>query len=594
MDGKQLSGRPSALPRPQSKLPMPRSTGPSLSITSRPSARTVSSSTAPGPRLRSTTSQESVGRAVEIKNSRLRPSASREQLQSNVNTLSPSSAPRSQSAALRRVVSKPNLSRPAPQTLRTQISVDNLSRPTGSLSKKPSRDTLSRPASGIQARHDSGTDYISSRHPLSTPRRPSQQFQSTSAAAFSPSSADDGEINIQDSGTNSRSSSRPSLNERTIDTLSRLPSSPALSHTGNSFYSQENRCSLSGSRSGSSHHSDDSVRPGSGSGGESAYGSLRPPVSSFKQGVSPLRPGSTTSQPKRVSSAKLSSNLSSRSSLGLTPSRSSGTIRADAHSQPPTPDKTQPVSRLKLTSKKDFSREPNSKLTLSDMKTKTLTQQRTETTQYEKKSLSANSNKNATSGRAITTESLKPAPAPVFRKSSAALREQIAKAKAANKSASRDTTIIKPSGKEPVIPTDNTFDFGLSDDPFNLKRGSNAQEHMIEGRIKSARTTGRLNIAAMNLKEIPNEVLKMYDLESIGQNGSAWAESVDLTKVIAADNELETIDDAYFPDCEIDQMEYGSIFAGLESLDLHGNVLSSVPIGIRRLQMLTSLNLVSK
>jgi Leucine-rich repeat (LRR) protein len=89
----------------------------------------------------------------------------------------------------------------------------------------------------------------------------------------------------------------------------------------------------------------------------------------------------------------------------------------------------------------------------------------------------------------------------------------------------------------------------------------------------------------------------MYNLESIGQPGSAWAESVDLTRFVAADNELEMISDAVFPDVDPQEMAddedfQGNIFAGLETLDLHGNILVNLPLGLRRLSQLTSLNLV--
>lgn len=121
----------------------------------------------------------------------------------------------------------------------------------------------------------------------------------------------------------------------------------------------------------------------------------------------------------------------------------------------------------------------------------------------------------------------------------------------------------------------------------------------MKAQINTARVSGRLNIAAMGLKEIPDEVLKMYDLESIGRTDSSWAESVDLTRFVAADNELETIDDSIFPDVdphgfdsdEVD--DRGRIFWGLESADLHNNMLISLPLGLRRLHQLTSLNLVS-
>ncbi|KKY37801.1 putative leucine rich repeat family protein [Diaporthe ampelina] len=89
----------------------------------------------------------------------------------------------------------------------------------------------------------------------------------------------------------------------------------------------------------------------------------------------------------------------------------------------------------------------------------------------------------------------------------------------------------------------------------------------------------------------------MYSLESIGKHDGSWAESVDLTRFVAADNELEMIDESVFPDVDPEELAededaQGSIFAGLETLDLHGNVLISLPAGLRRLTLLTSLNLV--
>lgn len=148
-----------------------------------------------------------------------------------------------------------------------------------------------------------------------------------------------------------------------------------------------------------------------------------------------------------------------------------------------------------------------------------------------------------------------------------------------------------------MVPTDTTFDFGLSSDPFNQHRDEKSQEKVLQSRLESARTSGRLNIAAMGLREIPVDVLNMYNLDSIGRWGAAWAESVDLTRFVAADNELEMISDSVFPDVDPqeladDEDSQGNIFAGLETLDLHGNMLVSLPMGLRRLSLLTSLNLV--
>jgi hypothetical protein len=208
----------------------------------------------------------------------------------------------------------------------------------------------------------------------------------------------------------------------------------------------------------------------------------------------------------------------------------------------------------------------------------------------------------STVSTALTVDSVEDSPSVATApKSSSALREQIAKAKAAKRAAAAKlqspVTTGAPPLKSPLIPTDATFDFGLSEDPFNQGQFEDSNRKVMQSRITTARTTGRLNIAAMGLKQMPEEVLKMYDLESVG-HGVSWAESVDLTRLIAADNELEVLDDSIFPDT--DPMDFadddegtGHQFGGLEALDLHGNLLTALPLGLRRLQNLTSLNLVS-
>lgn len=152
--------------------------------------------------------------------------------------------------------------------------------------------------------------------------------------------------------------------------------------------------------------------------------------------------------------------------------------------------------------------------------------------------------------------------------------------------------------EEPTIgQSDNSFELALSNDPFNQHRDDKSQAKVLRTRLEAARTSGRLNIAAMGLREIPADVLNMYNLESIGQSGAAWAESVDLSRFVAADNELEMINDSVFPDVDPQELaddEDGqcNIFAGLETLDLYGNILVTLPMGLRRLSLLTSLNLV--
>jgi hypothetical protein len=190
---------------------------------------------------------------------------------------------------------------------------------------------------------------------------------------------------------------------------------------------------------------------------------------------------------------------------------------------------------------------------------------------------------------AIAKEESTPSPkASQAAKSSLALREQIRAAKAARLSSS------KPETRNDSI---SDFDPKAFKDPFNTMPKD--ERSLIRRRVDSARSDGRLNISAMGLKQIPEEVLRMYDYNFNKDTDVQWNEVVDLTRLVAADNEIETIPDAVFPD--VDGNAYNQDddaetpkFGGLEILDLHGNVLFDVPMGLRRLECLTTLNLVSK
>ena len=136
----------------------------------------------------------------------------------------------------------------------------------------------------------------------------------------------------------------------------------------------------------------------------------------------------------------------------------------------------------------------------------------------------------------------------------------------------------------------------MTDDLPDIEfEGSN--KGILRKRVASARADGRLNIAAMGLKTIPSEVLNMYNPESIDASEGAWYESVDLVRLVAADNEFGHLGEDIFPDIAaeadsvMDDYFQGILFAGLDSLDLHGNHLKLLPLGLRRLQHLTTLNL---
>ncbi|KAL4987167.1 hypothetical protein BDW68DRAFT_113332 [Aspergillus falconensis] len=165
-------------------------------------------------------------------------------------------------------------------------------------------------------------------------------------------------------------------------------------------------------------------------------------------------------------------------------------------------------------------------------------------------------------------------------KSSSALRESIAKAKAARKAAAHQPSPLDAWNEADI------------QDPFNQRPKD--QTKMLRKKLDAGRTTGHLNIAAMSLTTFPDEVLTMYDFDANATAG--WYESVDLVKLIAADNEFTELPDTAFPDVDSEQLDpdsevKGNQFGGLEVLDLHGNLLNRLPIGFRRLQRLHTLNL---
>ena len=170
--------------------------------------------------------------------------------------------------------------------------------------------------------------------------------------------------------------------------------------------------------------------------------------------------------------------------------------------------------------------------------------------------------------------------------SSAALRETIAKAKAARSKINQSQSRARDTA--PSTPVTDEF-------PETVVEGSN--KGLLRKRVASARADGRLNIAAMGLKDMPSEVLNMYDPDMVDPSDGAWYESVDLVRLLAADNEFESLGEEQFPDVVAgpdSQMEddfQGMLFAGLDTIDLHGNHLQLLPLGLRRLEHLTTLNL---
>ncbi|KAF6233867.1 hypothetical protein HO173_008079 [Letharia columbiana] len=399
---------------------------------------------------------------------------------------------------------------------------------------------------------------------------------------------------------------RPSLSDRTIETLSQIPPSPSPRRRRSSFFPSESpvppssrpTSSLSRSRPSTSHGQRPPQPPG--------FPTPRPP-SPTKRQVEPT----TGNRMSQITPSKRA--VSSHVPRTLTPSKDTLNRTLElTPSKPPMP----------------------SIGTLARHKDETLTDKRAMRPGRASQTLAARPSKQRPSihgafakplpklrdkpgGKpALGTREILPTisteatdPCPVFprtskmssqtfsestgptstnskaQKSSAALRETIAKAKAARHKLAQSQTI------DNFVPSTRVTD----DFPVIEIGGSN--KGLLRKRVASARADGRLNIAAMGLKDMPSEVLNMYNAEFVDTGDGAWYESVDLVRLVAADNEFEHLREDVFPDTvaeadsAMDDDFQGMLFAGLEALDLHGNHLQLLPLGLRRLEQLAMLNL---
>lgn len=395
---------------------------------------------------------------------------------------------------------------------------------------------------------------------------------------------------LQTPGTKSRKP-RPSLTERTMETLANVPSSPALSRKTSAFFEQPrpgSRAGSGGSRPGSSYnsersgrpHSRSSSRPGSRADNDAHSGAYKSALSTIDGTPERFDDGFSKPGKPRIGGA--------RSSLASS-SRPVAAARSASPDKPfgQTPIKSRPTPSKPLRSK------ASSNGLLRKPSLQALSREESGSDAGDQASWSGS----IAPLQPAKTRSAAPGDAPglAHRKSSAALRDQIAKARAARKVSSKMDQASNGTDDIPIS-IGGITDFGIDEhpDPFGQNKGDSAGAKVLQQRIATGRTSGRLNIAALGLKEIPNEVLNMYNLESVGAGGGNWAESVDLTRLVAADNDFETLDDALFPDSfdANDEETPPYIFGGLETMDLHGNKLLTVPLGFRRLGQLTSLNLV--
>ncbi|KAL7910849.1 hypothetical protein GGI35DRAFT_492456 [Trichoderma velutinum] len=595
MDNSQrrLSGipRPSRLPRPVSGIiqptpaPAPASSSTS-SLRPRPSRDSLAGDTSSGtgiqnPKLRASASRGQLRPSASTNSGRapaLRNSTSSNQLRSS-SSRAPAPAPKPAAP-----VSKPVRSVSSSQ--RRWSTVTNAPAAQYKPWAEPAesdRDALDQETGSIDASNDILISYLNDS--ASIP----DQFDNNASPLSSPGRSMP-QINTP----------KPSLSERTIETLSQLPSSPALSKKSSSFFDSgrpTSRAESSASRPSSSYTSDGSARhpsrPGSSAADDSAFSNPRMSSANlFKRNSivhNDRTPGAASNSTQRLRPTSRASGAVSKPSASMPDVRSPS---PNTLGKTPTKPAPKPAQKPAV---------------------KTLKQRASVHGLGKKPSMQA-LDANNTSGAPTSSwdGTIAPAAAAVkeaaepeqpTQKSSSALRDQIAKAKAAKKAAMKQTPVQTTSAASTTdnfaaTPAKNGFNYDAAfDDPFNLNKGQDAGEKVLKQRIGAARTSGKLNIAALGLKEIPSDVMKMYDLETIGA-GESWAESVELTRLVGADNEIETLDDAMFPDRSPEELENdeegrGNIFGGLETLDMHGNRLLAIPMGFRRFTQLTTLNLSS-
>lgn len=160
-------------------------------------------------------------------------------------------------------------------------------------------------------------------------------------------------------------------------------------------------------------------------------------------------------------------------------------------------------------------------------------------------------------------------------KSSAALRDAIAKAKqraAKNKTSANGVSwALFPDFGPGIRSAESSLDLAATD-------------NVLRKRMKTALSTGDPNVAAMGFKVIPTEIKRIYDI--FNDTDVSWTQFVDLSMFIVADNELEQLGGDIFPDVNHSELEdvevpnYSGQFRGLETLDLHNNLLE-LPLGFK-------------
>lgn len=426
-----------------------------------------------------------------------------------------------------------------------------------------------------------------------------QGLHSTEAASLPSHGEEHGQSDSQNETIRRRP--RPSLSDRTIETLSQIPPSPSSSRRKSGFFAIQ-----SPERNPSRPDSAMSrPRPNTSHGHRTNLPSMAPLSTSPVKRPVKLTPSMTVTpsklQPSRravssyVPKSVAHSGITMGPGLEDTPSKKSRPVNSTSFQPVAVNTMSKPPVKSMTGSKTYAPRPSKPRPAIADAFEKPIIpgniaggiEQRTQRKVSSQSTISATSSvflpasrKSSQTSQASNNSSITPTDehiSPSKATSSAALRDAIAKAKAAHRKAIRPVGQAHATTDEQLLATKN--------------------RELLYKRIASARMEGHLNIAALDLTEMPSEVMSMYDLDSLEASGSAWYDSVDVTRLVAADNRFETLSEDIFPDRTMEDLQSmngdtkGALFGALETLDIHGNFLTTLPVGLRHLVHLTHLNL---
>ena len=428
--------------------------------------------------------------------------------------------------------------------------------------------------------------------------------------------------------------SRPSLSERTIETISQIPPSPSPRRRKSSFYSTESpmrppsrpASAMSNgiermSNFGSSRRVSglDSGLASSGEGNSSHKSSAQSSVyhtparrstsrtssqstsSSLKASLS--AEGMTLTIPEFTSNHQRNPNPSETRATGLViPRPSMQEIRANGRSLLPedrksedeytSPFQPEDFSNSSLGGSTLFSKAPvyskPSKLTSQSSSHLDTQREATDDSSlnFPTTVLASRSSSRGKCARLeMSSEIFKSIPGQrSFSSSSGPFRGIIAAARAAwpirNISWSDGGAPKQATTSDSQICLDNSYD-------------SVWQLRLLES-IKTAMKTGRMDISGLWLTQIPNPIARLYGVALVEDSGPFPNEEVDISNFIAATNRLKAIPDEAFPDTPAWKRvgRRGSCFHNLMFLDMHHNQLERLPMGLRRLESLAKLDLV--